>query len=133
MSVVAEASVAIDPLISILDGLFQIFETNEGIKLTPIGAAQADATMKIFGRERVPFVVFILYRNRPNELPDFRIAQISGGYIDPTNNEIKSFTTEINGEYSNDMDTFKKGNYEIVAKRTQNFITIKKVDVQLRF
>ena len=74
-----------------------------------------------------------MYRNRPNEAPDFRIAQISGMYVDPTNEERKDFTTKINGEYSLDINTFHIGNYKIVAKRQQNYVTIMKEDVQLRF
>ena len=146
MSVVAEASVAIDFLLSILNTIFQIFETNDRIKLTPVKnlssleVTVANTTMKTFGMPLranstigVPFVVIILYRNRPNEAPDFRIAYISGIYVDLTTEERKPFLTNTNGEYSLDINTFHIGDYKIVAKRKQNFVTVIKEDVQLRF
>ncbi len=121
-----------DELVLCLDKIFERVGTDElrvyakKIFIEPNGRRR---TVKMFTDDDLPLDILIVYSKNY-----FRIALLRGIYIDPTSNEQTKFQIHLkNKNFATNLNVAVIQNYTIVARRAQNFVTIKREDVQLRF
>ena len=123
-----------DELLSCLNKIFESAGINElTVAAKQILPAQDESglTGKMFTEDNLPLNIVVFYLGHT-----FRIAGFYGMYTDPISNEQKKFRIKVgrSKDFSTNINAAVIQNYTIVAKRTQNFVTIKKEDVQtLRF